>query len=254
MKGNKLLRALSFLMAVLMLVSAVPLESYAAVSHAEAHTHNGNNGASEMAEESVVIEEIIIEETPSGLPYVQQRVEEIMTAYLGGTDFTQEEVAAAVSAMDDDAYIEALSELMMLFESEEMAALTDAEAAALDASYPALGAFYAALYARYEVDYADVSVYATASVCDGVSVDLKTGEGGSGKTGGYTGVTANNGVVDIPKVYSGSWSFLDYTYQFTVNFETSGPSKLKFDYKMTLGGAPKTFTIDGKNADRKSVV
>ena len=199
-------RFLSFLLAMVMIFSAVPAQVFAADT--DGHDHS-----------EAVMTAPAPEETPSGnYQKAQDKIDAILVEYLGATDVTSEQMYAAVSVMDWDTYQTARWEIMLLEESEEILQLTEDEVQNLLENNGLLLSFSDALEAKAAEDDS-VATFAskTVTVLDGkVSV---TDDNGTGSVSGGTVIITAKGSLISKK-----------TNNITVTNNSGANATLSFSY------------------------
>lgn len=233
MLSNKLKRCLSFLMAMFMTVSLMPVSALAADAETHDHSHEVIEEAAQNTQNVIAAEEPAVEEATGDdssaesnpeIVRFQEMIDEILTTYAGSAALTVEEVKAAAEALSDESCEEAWYEIMVL--EEEMnfayndALVNEAELEALVGANLTMDAFIGVITSK--VVAPSVSFFATTvSPIEGVSVTDSSSTGG-----------VSNGTVTIT-VTGGSFSSSRRTNTITVANTSGKLGKLSFDYSLT---------------------
>ena len=216
-------RFLSFLMALLMIFSLVPFQTFA--TETDTHDH-------ETSEEQDTVKATEAPVNTALLESIQAAIDDMLNWYLGTTQMTTEEVYTAVADMTDDDYWMALTEVVELEESEEIQQLTETEAQLLVEQNTVFSDFGSALYERRAKDTSVSLLATTVTPLEGqVSVTDSSGNG-----------SLSSGVVTVKA--SGNL-FSKATNTITITNESDARATIKFDYSAS---SYNSLTIGGESA------
>ena len=240
MRSFNFKRMISLILVVLMIVPMIPFNAFANENHSENGALTGID--SKPFEETVLLKQIKID------------IARILDSYLGSITMSEEDVKAAVSAMDEDTQFEALLEsddIVMLFEE-----LTDAELYFLE-RYEGIETFaylYNSLAEIFGMN-ADISLFAATgnhTPVTGVTVSVSGASDNSMSSGAVT-VTAkgSGGIMGFGasaktatiKIYNDSENTATLSFDWTA----SSVNELKIDgtkYSSASGSFSKVMDAD----------
>ena len=214
MKSFNLSRLISLILTVAMLITAMPLYAFAEGISAISETAPSE---SESSSNKDVVESKPFEETIL-LKEIKKEIAEILDKYLGTLVMSEEDVKAAVSAMDEDTQFDALMEiydLSIIIEEE----LTDAEIYFLELYEGAKTLEYLAPILYETLGYDDIALYAskTVTVLDG-KVSVTDDQGTGSVSGGTVKITAKGSLVSKK------------TNNITITNDSGSKAQLSFTY------------------------
>ena len=240
-------RFLSFVMALAMVVSLLPLQIFAEeVDVSELVLEEESPEVVETAvvdDTAAIVEETTVEETVAepeipettaavseNLTLVQDEINRVLETYGIAVDMTTEQIHSAVAAMNDDAYWEALVACVELEESDAFLNLTEAEQMTLVETNAVYSDFSSAIYARRANE--DIAFFTTVSALDG-QVSLTDTANTIKNSSGTVTATAKGGLLSKK------------SNTITITNATENPATLSFNYTVDKSSS---FTIDGANA------
>ena len=228
MKSFNLSRLISLILTVAMLITAMPLYAFAegisAISEtapSESESSNKDVVESKPFEETILLKEI------------KKEIAKILDKYLGTLVMSEEDIKAAVSAMDEDTQFDALMEiydLSIIIEEE----LTDAEIYFLELYEGAKTLEYLAPILYETLGYDDIALYAskTVTVLDG-KVSVTDNQGTGSVSGGTVTITAKGSL------------FSKKTNNITITNDSGSKAQLSFAYSADKASS---FKIAGATA------
>lgn len=249
-------RALSLLMAVAMVISIIPVQTLASETEPDSHNYateipisssptadvavpvetiliseEGEDLSNPVTESEPVTESsaaIIVEptetipETTANTEYTvtthfQAKINDILSWYLGTTQMSTSDIYAAVFAMEEDIYWNALVEFYDFENSEDLLQLSENEAVLLAQNNPTFCGFGSALYERRSKDDSISFFAATVSLLDSQITITDTANSMSESSGTVT-ITASGGL------------FSQTTNNITITNSAATTATLSFDY------------------------
>ena len=222
-------RFLSFLLAMVMIFSMVPLQALA-VEHDD-HDHS----------EAVTTAPDSDEERSVYYQNAQNRIDAILVDYLGSTTVTAAELQAAVDAMDWETYQTARWEIMLLEESDFFAQMTDVEIQTLLNANSTFLNFSDALDIKAAEDDDSISTYASKTVTVG-DVSITDDQGTGSVSNGTVTITAKGSL------------FSKKTNSITVTNTSSKMAQLSFDYTVDKSSSFKIAGADAATSGSYSVM
>lgn len=233
MLSKKMERCLSFLMAVIMVLSLMPVSALAAEEETHDHTHETVEPAANENEESAAAETTVpAEESNPVIEDIQYDMDSILDWYIGTSDATAEEVPALCALMDEMSLNDAAREIIGLVGDLEYALddglVTESQVQALAERNPDFMAFN---------DY----VMSNATNGYNASVLAETGSHTpvTGVTVGVSGATDNSmssGAVTVTaKGNGGVWGIgaSAKTATITITNDSGSKATVSFDWKAT---------------------
>ena len=164
---RELKRWLSLLLALVMILSAVPLQAFAA--EVDDHDHEHDAIATEPVVTEPVVAEPVVTEPEDGNPSelaveLTDRVNAIVEDYGLSADMTEDEVFEAMYEKSDDELFATMDELEALAEAAENATEADAEYIMANAELQAYGKLCDAMNLLSEIALLAASTISTATV------------------------------------------------------------------------------------------
>ena len=228
MKSFNLSRLISLILTVVMLITAMPLYAFAeGISAISETAPSESESSSQDVVESKPFEETIL------LKEIKKDIAKILDKYLGTLVMSEEDVKAAVSAMDEDTQFDALMEiydLSIIIEEE----LTDAEIYFLELYEGAKTLEYLAPILYETLGYDDIALYAskTVTVLDG-KVSVTDDQGTGSVSGGNVTITAKGSLLSKK------------TNNITITNDSGSKAQLSFAYSADKASS---FKIAGATA------
>ncbi|MBQ9843075.1 MAG: hypothetical protein IJO31_02885, partial [Oscillospiraceae bacterium] len=171
MLSNTWRRCLSFLMAVFMVVSLMPVSALAADEESHDHSHEVDGQADIVAaEDPVATEAHSVPSNPLIAEY-QERIDTVLSSYFSGVEMTAEAIQATVDAMDEMTFANWLYPDVLYLEEEliwsyEDGNLSEAEVTYIVDSNPTFALVAEIVYAKAAQMEFDAGLYTTISVLD----------------------------------------------------------------------------------------
>ena len=247
MLSNKLKRGLSFLMAMLMVISLMPVSVLAAEEEVHDHSHEVVEQAAPETQETIVTEESVQDEAAADVPVVtpnpeievfQEEINAILVNYFETSELTVEEVTALCAGMDEATRSDAWFANMILVENVQFALndglITMDDLQILADSNPAYVAFSDYVTANAP-DMSDMGLYASDTYTPIANVRVAVTESNSCKyesnTVTFTAKGWNLGIV------KGTG-----TAKVSIYNDGNLPATISFDFTLSK---VYSFTIDG---------
>jgi len=246
MLSNTLKRCLSFLMAMIMIVSLIPVSVLAA----DEDTHDHNHGVDEQAdpvsaENPVVMEDPSVTSNPLIAEY-QERIDTIISTYFGGMELTAEAIQVAVDAMDEMTFANWLYPDVLYLEEEMMWSYEDGDLSEAEVTYiadynPTFALVAETVYAKAAQMEFDAGLYTTISILDG-AVSLTDNQNTITNSSGTVTATAKGGMMSKK------------TNTVTITNASGSTATLKFDYSISNASSYNVNGITNAASGTVSVV
>ena len=263
MLSKKMERCLSFLMAVIMVLSLMPVSALAAEEETHDHTQETVEPAANETQESAAAETTVPAEEPNPvIEEIQFTMDDILAYYLGSADVAAQEVPALCADLDAAALADAKREAIglegTLQEYLEEGLLTQAEYDALMAGNPAYVTFAECVTADVSSD-SGVSVLADPYVFYPLSEDVTLDTDNritvsiEGADEGDNAPSGKDGMVQafVTTVADGSGGYATKTATITITNNTASTLEISFHWatryvsNLTVDGDPLATNVEG---------